>query len=95
MVVEELQPKKTEEEAQDFGHINIRFVQQGSIFFDFDAGGIVPMQMIAIGEYLLTMGKSALLNEQRQQQVEMQKSQIEVPRGNISPEALNRVMKKP
>ena len=95
MVVEELKPKETEEQEQDFGHIFIRFVQQGSVFFDFDAANVVPIQMIAIGEYLLTMGKSALLNEQRQQQAEMQKSQIQVPRGNVNPEALNRVMKKP
>jgi len=93
MVVEELKPKQSEEE-QDFGHIFIKFVQQGSVFFDFDAANIVPMQMVAIGEYLLTLGKSALLNEQRQQAAEMQKSQIEVPRGNINAEALNRVLKK-
>lgn len=95
MVVEELKPKETEEQEQDFGHITIRFVQQGSVFFDFDAANVVPMQIVAIGEYLLTLGKSALLNEQRQQQSEMQKSQIQVPRGNIDPAALNRVMKKP
>ena len=95
MVVEELKEPQNEEEQQDLGHIFIRFVQQGSVFFDFDAANIVPMQMIAIGEYLLTMGKSALLNEQRQQQAEMQKTQIQIPKGNVNPEALNRVIKKP
>jgi hypothetical protein len=95
MVVEELQPQQPEEQ-QDFGHIFIRFAQQGSVFFDLDMGKIAPMQMIVVGEYLLTMGKSALLDEQRMQKAEMQKSKIAVPRAaDIPPGALNRVMKKP
>jgi hypothetical protein len=88
-----INPEELEEE-QDFGHIYIKFVQQGSVFFDFDAGNVVPMQMVAVGEYLITMGKSALLQEQAQQQAEMRKTRIEVPRPHIDPGALNRVLKK-
>ena len=85
---------KNEEEQQEFGHIIIRFKQLGSVFFDFEADGIVPMQMIAIGEYLSTMGKNQLLQELARVQMETSERKIMTAQPNIDPTALVKAMKK-
>ena len=51
--------------------------------------------MIVIGEYLLTLGKSKLLQDLAQvEETKAYKSQIEIARPNISGEAVSRVLKK-
>ena len=82
--------EKEEEEEQNFGYIRVRFAQQGSVFFDFEVDGVVPMQMIAIGEYLSTMGKSQLLKELARAEREMSKQQIQVAQPGVDPGALAR-----
>lgn len=76
------------EEEQNFGYIRVKFVQQGSVFFDFEVDGVVPMQMIAIGEYLSTLGKSKLLQEHARAQQEGTKQKIQVPQPGIDPGVL-------
>ena len=90
----EINPKDQEKDEEDFGHINVKFISPGSVFFDFELGGIVPMQMIVIGEYFLTLGKSQLLREQAESHKESSRQQIEIPRPNIDPAALSKVLKK-
>ena len=89
----EINPAAQNEE-EDFGHINVKFVSPGSVFFDFELGGIVPLQMIVIGEYLLTLGKSQMLKEQAESHQNASRSQIEIPRPNIDPIALSKVLGK-
>ena len=88
----EINPKDAEKE--DYGHINITFAGRGSVFFDFELAGIVPMQMIVIGEYFLTLGKSQLLQEQAQVHQDASRRQIEIARPNINPIALSKVLGK-
>jgi len=90
----EINPKDVNAGEKDYGHIFIRFVSPGSVFFDFDLGGIVPLQMIVIGEYFLTLGKSQLLKEQAEAQHDSSREQIEIPRPNIDPGALMRKLKR-
>ena len=85
---------KDEEEQQEFGHIIIRFKQLGSVFFDFEVDDIVPMQMIAVGEYLSTMGKNKLLQEQARVQMETSERKILTAQPNIDPGALSKALKK-
>ena len=94
MTVTEINPKDVNVDEKDYGHIFIRFVSPGSVFFDFDLGGIVPLQMIVIGEYFLTLGKSQLLKEQAEAQHDSSREQIEIPRPNIDPGALMRNLKR-
>lgn len=80
---------------EDVGHILVKFLSQGSVFFDFELVGVVPLQMIVIGEYLLTLGKSKLLQDLAQvEETKAYKSQIEIARPNISGEAVSRVLSK-
>ena len=79
---------------EDVGHILVKFLSQGSVFFDFELGGIVPLQMVVIGEYLLTLGKSQLLQEQAQVHQGSDRKQIEIARPNISSTAVSRALKK-
>ena len=82
-------------EEEDVGHILVKFLSQGSVFFDFELIGVVPLQMIVIGEYLLTLGKSKLLQDLAQvEETKAYKSQIEIPRPNISGEAVSRILSK-
>ena len=79
-------------EEEDVGHILVKFLSQGSVFFDFELVGVVPLQMIVIGEYLLTLGKSKLLQDLAQVQEGSVKGQIEIARPNISGEAVSRIL---
>jgi len=90
-----IDPKEEErEEEQNAGFISIRFMRQGSVFFDFEVDGVVPMQMIAIGEYLSTLGKSKLLQEQARAQQAESKQQIQIAQPGIAPGVLSKVLKK-
>lgn len=90
-----INPKEMETGEEDYGHIFVRFVSPGSVFFDFEIGGIVPLQMIVIGEYFLTLGKSQLLIEQAEAaQRGSDRRQIEIARPNIDPGAVSRVLRK-
>ena len=55
------------------------------MFFDFDMEGMVAMQMIVLGEYLSTMGKSQLLQEQARLQQDASSKQIQIARPSINP----------
>jgi len=90
----EINPKEAKTDEEDYGHIFVRFVSPGSVFFDFELGGIVPLQMVVIGEYLLTLGKSQLLQEQAQVHQGSDRKQIEIARPNISSTAVSRALKK-
>ena len=79
---------------EDVGHILVKFLSQGSVFFDFELIGVVPLQMIVIGEYLLTLGKSKLLLEQAQTHENSSRKQIEIARPNISSTAVSRALNK-
>ena len=81
-------------EEEDVGHILVKFLSQGSVFFDFELVGVVPLQMIVIGEYLLTLGKSQLLQEQAQTHENSSRKQIEIARPNISSTAVSRALNK-
>lgn len=90
----DVKDRENEAEEQNFGYISVVFKQQGSVFFDFEVDGVVPMQMIAIGEYLSTLGKSKLLQEQARAQQEMTKQKIQVAQPGIDPGALSKALKK-
>ena len=90
----EINPKEVVAEEEDYGHINVTFRGRGSVFFDFDLAGIVPLQMVVIGEYFLTLGKSQLLQEQAQVHQDASRRQIEIARPNINPIALSKVLGK-
>jgi hypothetical protein len=64
------------------------------VFFDVDFDGVVPMQMIAIGEYLSTLGKSKLLQEQARAQQVASEKKIQVPQPGVDPATLSKVLKK-
>jgi hypothetical protein len=81
-------------DKEDYGHIFVQFVSPGSVFFDFEMGGIVPLQMVVIGEYFLTLGKSQLLQEQAQVHQGSDRKQIEIARPNISSTAVSRALRK-
>ncbi|GAG00573.1 unnamed protein product [marine sediment metagenome] len=89
----DINPKETTTEEEDYGHLNVRFISPGSVFFDFDLSGIAPMQMIVLGEYFLIMGKGQLLQEQAKAHQGSSKTQIEIARPNIDPGAVSRVLK--
>ena len=90
----EINQKEIKTDEEDYGHIFVRFVSPGSVFFDFDIVGIVPLQMVVIGEYLITLGKSQLLQEQAQVHQDSSRKQIEIARPNISSTAVSRALKK-
>jgi len=79
------QKEQKEEEQQFYGHILIRFFSPGSVFFDFEVDGIVPMQMIVIGEYLSTLGKGRLLQEQANAEREAEDQKIQIAKAGINP----------
>jgi len=94
MVTIDPEEAKDEEKEQSFGYISVRFKQLGSVFFDFEVEDIVPMQMISIVEYLSTMGKSKLLQEQARAQMETSERQILTAQPNIDPKAVVAALKK-
>ena len=79
------QEEQNEEEQEFYGQILIRFFSPGSVFFDFQVDGIVPMQMIVIGEYLSTLGKGRLLQEQAKVEREAEDQKIQVAKAGINP----------
>jgi len=94
MVTIDRKEVKDEEEQQEFGHIIVKFRQLGSVFFDFEVEEIVPLQLIAVGEYLTTMGKSKLLQEQATAQMRTSERQILTAQPNIDPKAVVAALKK-
>ena len=94
MEATDVKDRENEEGEQNFGYISVVFKQQGSVFFDFEVDGVVPMQMIAIGEYLSTLGKSKLLQEQARAQQETSERKILTAQPNIDRGALTKLAQK-
>ena len=91
-IIKELKMTEINQAEKDYGHISVKFSSPGSVFFEFDLAGVVPLQMIVIGEYLLTLGKSKLLLEQAQAEKDSPKSQIAIARPDISSGAVSRIL---
>ncbi len=90
MAVEELKAKESEDTPQNPGWIRFDFKARGSAFFDIDMDSVFPLQMIVLGEYLTTLGKSNLLAEFAKAKEQATREGIQVAGSNVPPSALTR-----
>ena len=68
-----------DEQNKPKSFIQIVFADVGNVFFDMQIDGVVPLQFLAVAEYLRILGEAGIARQETQRAQETQRKKIMVP----------------